>query len=142
MSWSTRDGLTDSVTLTSQGALTGGEGPAPPEEATFSNNQWYTVDLKYLLGSISLKVESGSRVLAETVVSNSTFRRYLWDLDLTGAASGLVVGAGFTGCIEEGAGVRFTGPLIQALGVRWGQCPLEAPTVRGCGEYSLILSFI
>lgn len=114
--WRTRTGISDSVLVGTR----------------LSKSQWYTVELNYLLGSIHLRVEQGSNELYKELISNSTFRRYLWDLDLRGG-QGLFVGQGFTGCIEHGAGVQFTTPGTQDTNVRWGECPLDSPTVRGCG---------
>ena len=93
------------------------------------NNQWYTVELKYLQGEINLTVEQGKRMLYRELLANSTFRRYLWNIDLSGP-DGLKVGQGYTGCILQGLGVNLS--AANASRVLWDTCPLESR--RGCGE--------
>lgn len=95
-------------------------------------NLWYTVDVRFHFGQINLRVVQGTKDLFGVLISNSTFRRDLWDLDLTGG-SDVIVGRNFTGCIQEG-------PLFplsttrSSTGVTWGECPLADSLEDNCGK--------
>ena len=117
MSWRV-DGVADAVTI-------GGD--------TLRNNEWYTIDSNFIQGQIHLSVEQGSVTKYQALVSNSTFRSDLWHLNLT-AGSRVQVGAGFSGCIQEGPSLKLSAADTNAESVLWGQCPLELRTVEGCGK--------
>ena len=125
MSWRS-DEIVDNVTIGSD---------------TLRNNKWYTIDSIFIQGEIFLSIEQGSMVKNKKLVSNSTYRTYLWDLDLSGG-SRIQVGAGFSGCIQEGPSLKLSDSDTNAENVLWGQCPLELRTVEGCGElWSLLFLF-
>ena len=125
MSWRS-DEIVDNVTIGSD---------------TLRNNKWYTIDSIFIQGEIFLSIEQGSMVKYKNLVSNSTYRTYLWDLDLSGG-SRIQVGAGFSGCIQEGPSLKLSDSDTNAENVLWGQCPLELRTVEGCGElWSLLFLF-
>ncbi len=116
MSWR-RAGQSGAVTIATDSLLT---------------NEWFTVDIQFLQGQIHLSVEQGATVLHRELISNSTFRRFLWDMEL---GAGLTVGLGFTGCIQEGPSVPLSAPDAEGVAVLWGQCPLEDSAFPACGEY-------
>lgn len=98
------------------------------------NNEWYTVDVKFLSGEIYLTVKQGEEELYRALVSNSTYRRYLWELDLTGGSRLQIGVGGFSGCIQEGPSVDLSAADTDADEVLWDECPLESHMVEGCGE--------
>lgn len=103
-------------------------------EDSLRNNEWYTVDIKFITGEIYLTVKQGEEALDRILVSNSSYRQYLWDLDLSGG-SGIQVGVGgFSGCIQEGPSVQLSAADTDAENVLWDVCPLESNTVEGCGK--------
>ena len=103
--------------------------------SSLANNNWYTVDTTFDLGQIHLSIERGATTLERILVSNSTLRRYLWDLDLTGG-EGIRVGQGFVGCFLGGPGLNLKVTDAQEENVLWGQCPLDNPDAyQQCGKY-------
>ena len=104
------------------------------------NNEWYTIDSNFIQGEIHLSIEQGSVTKFQTLVSNSTFRSDLWHLNLT-AGSRVQVGAGFSGCIQEGPSLKLSAADTDAENVLWGQCPLELRTVEGCGRWTVLTLF-
>ena len=101
-------------------------------DTVLSTNHWYTVDIIFLQGVITLSVEQGSTVLYSHILSTSTFNRFLWSLSLSGGSS-ILVGQGYTGCIQQGLGILLSA-AESSDNVEWDTCPLEGS--RGCGEYS------
>ena len=99
---------------------------------SLNNNEWYTVSSSFTLGSITVSVEQSSVTHYSTVLSNSTFRAYLWDLDLSGA--NIEVGGGFTGCLEGVSSVLFDADgVTAAAGVVWGTCDMPYRII-GCSK--------
>ena len=96
-----------------------------------ANNVWYTVDIKFQLGNVSLVIEQGSTQKFSAVLSTSTFRRYLWDINLKKGTK-LRVGYDFIGCISEGPSLKLSDGKIESKGVQWNSCPLET---KSCGKY-------
>ena len=86
-----------------------------------------------------LSVEKGATILKKELISNSTLRRFLWDLDLTGGL-GIIVGSGFTGCIQEGPSLQLSLQSAVATEVRWGECPLEDSVHPSCGKLTEFIS--
>lgn len=112
--------------------------------SALTDNKWYTVESSFLNGEIFLTVEQGKTVIDRILVSNSTYNRFLWDLDLSGG-TGLHIGLQFTGCIQAGPSVPLGDTSRQAVNVQWDTCPLENdPNYDGCGEYKSVfkLSYI
>ena len=102
------------------------------------NNKWYTTDSNFVNGKITLSIEAGSRTLHEKLISTSTYQRELWDLDLLGGTA-LQVGAGFSGCIQEGPNLQLSADDAVDTNVEWGICPLESRPTEGCGKYRQML---
>ncbi|XP_063966506.1 protein crumbs homolog 1-like [Lytechinus pictus] len=88
----------------------------------FNDNLWTIIDFVYVGESLVLRVRDEAIELA-TVIKNPT----LLDLVLS---STMVVGAGFTGCIEEIVGIDFAN-AVSWPNARWGECPLDEDI--GCG---------
>ncbi len=103
------------------------------------SNEWFTVETQFLHGQIHLSIEKGASLLHRQLVSNSTFRKYLWDLDLSGGA-GVEVGVGFSGCIQEGPSIKLSVEDVIAKDVRWGECPLEDAVYPACGKKLFFLA--
>ncbi|XP_077986214.1 uncharacterized protein LOC144440704 [Glandiceps talaboti] len=91
-----------------------------------NNNQWYTLNLQYRLGTVSLSVGNYETVVAMENGLNSYF------LTLDVVDSGMHIGAVrdgdnyvdyFTGCISEGPSVLLSRAL-SSKNVVWGECPL------------------
>ena len=130
-----------SITLTPEGALEiswhssaeDASNSTSIANGDFQNNQWYTIDSKFINGEIYVSIELGSQTKFRVLLSNSTYQRYLWDLDLSGGG-GLRMGEGFTGCIQEGPGVQLSNAQTQGQNVAWDQCPLESQIRPGCGK--------
>ncbi|CAH1785690.1 unnamed protein product [Owenia fusiformis] len=93
-----------------------------------ADNQWYTFESKFDLGVLIMSVEKSGEVQYIAEVSNSTYRRYLWDLDLS-SGTRLRVGEWFSGCIQEGINVRLS-EAVSSENVLWNQCPPQ----QGCGD--------
>ena len=121
LSWS-HTGESDSVTIATDSLL---------------SNEWFTIETKFSLGQMHLSVEKGATILKKELISNSTLRRFLWDLDLSGGL-GIIVGAGFTGCIQEGPSVQLSLQSAVATEVRWGECPLEDSVYPSCGKLTVL----
>ncbi|ELU08663.1 hypothetical protein CAPTEDRAFT_215070 [Capitella teleta] len=100
------------------------------EGIDFQSNQWFTIDSRFETGEIFLSVELGSQPKFKTLLSNSTLRRYLWDLKLSGG-EGVLVGSGFTGCIQ-GLTIPLDSEDRQSSNVEWGDCPLKLQ--NGCED--------
>ena len=119
-------GESDSVTIPTESLLT---------------NEWFTIETKFSLGQMHLSAEKGATILKKELISNSTLRRFLWDLDLSGG-SGIVVGSGFTGGIQEGPGVQLSlQSAVPTAEVRWGECPLEDSVYPSCGKFTNLFKF-
>ena len=107
------------------------------------DNQWYTVDWNFDLGEIFVSVERGAHSVERILLANSTYRRFLWDLDLSGG-EGVKVGSGFVGCLQGGPGIELAQDTagLQQQDVTWGQCPLDQPqaAAQQCGELIKIFS--
>ena len=98
------------------------------------DNQWYSLDILFEIGVINVIIEQGRQRVESLFVSNSTFRSYLWTLDLSGS-NGVIVGRNYTGCIQQGIGLSFDSVDTQVSGdVRWDVC-LQPSSVGSCGEY-------
>ncbi len=97
------------------------------------SNEWFTVETQFLHGQIHLSIEKGASLLYRQLVSNSTLRKYLWDLDLSGGP-GVEVGVGYSGCIQEGPSIKLSLEDAIAKDVRWGECPLEDAVYPACGK--------
>ena len=95
------------------------------------DNKWYTVHTKFGLGKIYINLEGSGVQLHRTLVSNSSF--HLWDIDLSGG-QGIQVGAGFTGCIEEGVCVTLSAADTLSQHVQWDECPLDEQAAEDCGK--------
>ena len=99
---------------------------------SLSNNEWYTVSCSFTLGIINVQIEQSSVTRYSTVLSNSTFNHYLWDLDLSGAD--VEVGRGFSGCLEGVSSILFDVEGVTALPqVVWGRCDMDYRIV-GCSK--------
>lgn len=99
-----------------------------------TDNHWYTVDSSFLNGEILLKIERGAALIASHIISNSTYNRFLWDLNLSGG-SGLLIGIQFTGCIQEGPSVNLGDSSRKETGVLWDTCPLDSdPNFGACSK--------
>jgi hypothetical protein len=121
--------MLDTTTTTSPSSPSS---PSAPSALTTTNphhsladNTWYTVDATFDLGNVTLSIERGAASLARRVVANATFRRFLWDLDVSGS-EGAEVGLGFTGCFQGGPGVEYTQDTASG-DVLFGSCPLDNP---------------
>ena len=102
------------------------------EDLSLNNNQWYSIDKEFQTGELYLKVERGPNVLQQVLISNSTLRRYLWNLEF----SSLEIGQGFTGCVQQGIGLDFTDNAWTSTGsVLWDVCPLESSSFAGCRKF-------
>lgn len=102
---------------------------------SLTNNEWFTIESSFALGQILLQVEQGPLVRRSVVLANSTFRSYLWNLDLTGGGPLEVGGGGFSGCIQQGPQVLLSSPSVTAsVDVVWDECPLEDSL--GCGKWN------
>ncbi|GLH08522.1 Neurogenic locus Notch protein [Gryllus bimaculatus] len=89
------------------------------------NSMWYTVNLMYHLGTLTLTVANYSEIVA-----NSTYNsELLTNAGVFSNASVLYVGRTFVGCILEGPGIIFNSSQTSSLNVDWGPCPL---TQRNC----------
>lgn len=97
-----------------------------------TDNEWYTVESSFSLGNIYVKVGQGSNIKASVLLSNSTYRSYLWYLNLTDGSPIQVGGGGFSGCIKEGAQILLSSPSASAFNVQWDHCPLDDSS--GCGK--------
>ena len=105
-------------------------------DMNLANNQWYSVDSEFLNGNIFLTIEQGAQVIERLLVSNSTFRSYLWTLDLS-ESSGVVIGTNFTGCIHQGIGLNLDAPDAQVIGsVQWDACQ-DSLQFSSCGKILL-----
>jgi len=94
------------------------------------DNNWYTVTSNFLLGEIYVTVSQQFIVNRVALLSNSTVRRYLWSLDLSGGTP-LQVGLQYTGCLQEGPQVLLSSASTTVQNVLW-ECPLEDS--RTCGR--------
>ena len=103
-------------------------------DSNLINNQWYSVDSQFVTGELTVNVEQGPVLVESILVSNSSLRTYIWDLDLSGG-SGVQVGVQFTGCILEGIGLPISDPDTVNNNVEWDVCPLEDLDYTGCGKY-------
>ncbi|XP_064650303.1 protein crumbs-like [Lineus longissimus] len=98
--------------------------------SNINQNSWITVDIKFDLGKVKVSVEEGATVKFLHVISNSsaTYRRYLWDISLSGGD--LVVGGDIVACISEGSTIELS-QAVSDTGVVWNSCPLDSES--GCG---------
>ena len=89
-----------------------------------TDNQWYTVDSNFENGVIQFSVERGKTVKYRTLISNSTYNRFVWDMDLSGGTP-VYVGLQLVGCVQEGPSVRLSAETSQWMVAQPGACPLE-----------------
>ena len=116
----------------------GTEGEAIIIGSNLYNNNWYYVSVYTILGSTKLDVKQGSVLKESVTLGNGTYRTSLWRTDLSGSGE-LVIGRGFTGCIQQGPGVIFeNNNEIQPIGVSWSNtsCPLDSVTCNS-GMYEV-----
>ncbi|XP_030853421.1 mucin-19 isoform X3 [Strongylocentrotus purpuratus] len=88
----------------------------------FNDNLWTIIDFVYVGNSLVLRVRDEAIELA-TFIKNPT----LLDLALSPV---MVLGTGFTGCMEEIVGIDFAN-AVSWSNARWGVCPLDQDI--GCG---------
>ncbi|XP_030853956.1 protein crumbs homolog 1 isoform X2 [Strongylocentrotus purpuratus] len=88
----------------------------------FNDNLWTIVDFVYVGESVVLRVRDEAIELA-TFIKNPT----LLDLALSPV---MVLGTGFTGCMEEIVGIDFAN-AVSWSNAGWGVCPLDQDI--GCG---------
>jgi hypothetical protein len=95
-----------------------------------NTNSWITVDIKFNLGKVMVSIEEGAPVKFLHVISNSsaTYRRYLWDISLSGGD--LQVGGDIVACFSEGTTIQLS-RAASDTGVVWNSCPLNSQS--GCG---------
>ena len=90
-----------------------------------NDNEWYSVSSHKYLGKLFLNVTKAGSILFSEEISNSTYRTYFLNLNLSGS-TGLHVGRGLTGCLLEGPNVIFLNNLnLEWSNVDWssGSCP-------------------
>ena len=71
-----------------------------------NDNEWYTVSSHLYLGKLFLNVTKAGKIIFSEEISNTTYRTYFQNINLT-RNMGLTVGRGFTGCLMEGPNVIF-----------------------------------
>jgi hypothetical protein len=96
--------------------------------SNITDNQQYTVRLKYYLGTIYLNVSSLTGTTFSATVATSTSNSDLLSAVL--GPSDLTVGEGFVGCLYSGPGVSFRDAALRFENVSWSTCPLQGSV--GC----------
>ncbi|KAL3872299.1 hypothetical protein ACJMK2_040233 [Sinanodonta woodiana] len=95
-----------------------------PVLQNLNNNAWYTVNLQYYLGNLFLNISQGHTQLKSEIIANSTYRTYLFNINLSNSL-GLSVGKDYTGCIMEGPNVIFVNNSLTVNNVYWSNTPCQ-----------------